>query len=380
MQSIAEIIFWSSLGLLLYPVIGYPLVLLALSLFRNRPVIRAPFPGKVSVIITAYNEEKNIADKIENTLNQDFPKDRLEIIVASDCSTDRTDEIVRSYASRGVILSRADHRGGKEYAQKCALEKATGDVIVFTDVGTRLEPDGVSRITSNFADPSVGCVSSEDRFINLDGKVSGEGLYVRYEMWLRQLESRVNSLVGLSGSFFAARANVCAGIRPDTQSDFQTLLNAVRLGYRGVADPRSIGYYADLAAPQNELRRKVRTVLRGMTSLSENRALLNPIRYGLFSFQLFSHKILRWSVPLLLVLLFVASAGGFYQGKPLMFAFMLQVVAYAIAGITLLSKSLSSRGPLRLARYALISNIGIFIAWLKFLNGEKMTAWEPSKR
>lgn len=380
MQSIAEIIFWSSLALLLYPVIGYPLVLLILSLFRNRPVIRAPFLGKVSVIITAYNEEKNIGDKIENTLNQDFPKDRMQIIVASDCSTDRTDDIVRSYADRGVVLSRADHRGGKEYAQKCALEKASGDVIVFTDVCTRLDPDGVSRITSNFADPSVGCVSSEDRFINPDGKVSGEGMYVRYEMWLRQLESQVNSLVGLSGSFFAARANVCAGIRPDTQSDFQTLLNAVRFGYRGVADPKSIGHYPDLAAPQNELRRKVRTVLRGMTSLSENRELLNPIRYGLFSLQLFSHKILRWSVPLLLALLFVASAAGFHQSNLLMFAFMLQVVAYTISGVTLLSNSVSSTGPLRLVRYALISNIGILIAWLKFFQGEKMTVWEPSRR
>lgn len=375
-----EIVFFVSLGLLIYPVIGYPIVVLVLSLFRRRPVIQKPFPGKVSLIIAAHDEEAKITDKLENALGQDFPADRLEILVASDCSTDATDDIVRSFSERGVILVSPDHRGGKEYAQKCALEKASGDVVVFSDVGTKMEPGGISQITSNFADPTVGCVSSHDRFINPDGQTSGEGLYVRYEMFLRRVESRANSLVGLSGSFFAARADVCAGIRPNTQSDFQTLLNAVRLGYRGVADPKSIGYYSELAAPQNELSRKMRTVLRGMTTLRENVDLLDPSRYGLFSFQLVSHKIMRWLVPLFLCMIFISSIMASSHSTLFQSVVFVQIGGYAGAALALINKKFAALGPIRFVRYGLLSNLGIVMAWAKFLRGEKITFWEPSKR
>lgn len=380
MTSAVEIIFLVSLGLLAYPVIGYPLVLLVLSAFRSRGVIREPFAGKVSVIVAAHNEEAKIVDKLANTLNQDFPADRLEVIVASDCSTDRTDEIVRSFADRGVILVRPNNRGGKEYAQKCAVERASGDVIVFTDVGTRLDPNGVSQITSNFADPTVGCVSSYDRFISPDGRISGEGLYVRYEMFLRELESHVSSLVGLSGSFFAARSDVCAGIRPDTQSDFQSLLNAARLGYRGVVDAQSIGYYHELAAPQNELRRKMRTVLRGITTLMENADLLRPWEYGLFSFQLISHKLLRWLAPMFLTLMFVSSVVASFQSQFFGILTILQAVGFGVAMLVYLDGRIASIGPMYLFRYAILSNLGVVLAWLKFIQGERIVSWEPSKR
>ena len=133
-------------------------------------------------------------------------------------------------------LVRATERRGKEAAQQLALESASGEILIFSDVATALAPNGVSTIVANFADPTVGCVSSIDRFVDADGRVSGEGAYVRYEMFLRALETRVNSLVGLSGSFFAARREVCARWASDRQSDFSTLLNAVDLGLRGVLD------------------------------------------------------------------------------------------------------------------------------------------------
>lgn len=380
MESVAEIVFVVSLGLLAYPVIGYPFVLLILSTLRSRSTIRKPFPGKVSVIIAAHNEEEKIAGKLTNMLNQDFPAERLEIIVASDCSTDGTDDIVHSFADRGVVLARPEHRGGKEYAQKHAVEKASGDVVVFSDVGTSLDTDGISRITSNFADPTVGCVSSHDRFINPNGRVSGEGLYVRYEMFLRLLESRVNSLVGLSGSFFAARAEVCAGIRPDTQSDFQTLMNAVQLGYRGIADPQSIGYYQELAEPQNELHRKMRTVLRGMTTLRENADLLNPLRNGLFSFQLISHKLLRWLAPVLLLAMLVSSSVAALDSALFRVLALLQFAGYGAALMALSNRRMALFGPMRILRYVLVSNTGILVAWLRFFKGETVVAWEPSKR
>ena len=204
----AEITFWSSVALVLYAYLGYPSALMALSVFRNRPVKKGRVLPRVSFIIAARNEGARIREKIENTLNQDYPFERLEVIVASDCSSDGTDGIVSSYSGR-VRLVRAPERSGKEAVQQLAIEVASGDVLVFSDVATALAPDGISCIVRNFADPTVGCVSSVDRFIDPDGRITGEGAYVRYEMFLRILETRVNSLVGLSGSFFAARREVC---------------------------------------------------------------------------------------------------------------------------------------------------------------------------
>ncbi len=238
-----------------------------LSFVRNRPVKKADIAPSVSFIITAYNEERRIVAKLENSLQLDYPCQRFEIIVASDCSTDGTDDIVRKYASSGVRLIRAVERKGKEAAQQLAVSETSGDILVFSDTATTLSQNAITNIVKSFNDPSVGCVSSVDRFMDADGKVSGEGAYVRYEMLLRTLETKVNTLVGLSGSFFAARRQVCAPWASDLQSDFNTLLNSMRLGLRGISDPDSVGYYKNLADDTKEYQRKVRTVLRGIAVL-----------------------------------------------------------------------------------------------------------------
>src|SRR5205085_8354615 len=232
-----------------------------LLLVRDRRVAKAPVRPSVTFIITAYNEERRIREKLENTLGQDYPTSRLEIIVASDCSTDRTDEIVGSHAAR-VRLIRAPERRGKEAAQQLAVRAAGGDILVFSDVATALAADAISSIVQNFADPSVGCVSSVDRFVHADGTVSGEGAYVRYEMLLRSLETRVNSLVGLSGSFFAARRTACTKWAVDCQSDFNTLLNVIDMNMRGVSDCETAAFYPNIADDRREFERKVRTVVR----------------------------------------------------------------------------------------------------------------------
>src|SRR2546425_1584838 len=206
-----EIVFWMSVGLVANAYLGYALLLWGLSLFRSRRVSKADITPSGTLIITAYNEQSRIADKLENTLKLTYPVSRLKVVVASDCSSDRTDEIVKSYGDRGIQLVRASVRKGKEAAQKLAVEVAKGEIFVFSDVATILPEHAVSNIVKNFHDSTVGCVSSVDRFVDQDGRVSGEGAYVRYEMFLRLLEPRVNSLVGLSGSVFAARREVCKG-------------------------------------------------------------------------------------------------------------------------------------------------------------------------
>jgi cellulose synthase/poly-beta-1,6-N-acetylglucosamine synthase-like glycosyltransferase len=372
----AEYVFWGSALLVLYAYFGYPLLLAALSLVRGRPALRGDITPPLTFIITAFNEERQIERKILNSLEQDYPPGRLQIIVASDCSSDATDEIVRRYRDRGVELVRAPERRGKEAAQMLALEHARGEVVAFSDAATVLEPRALRMIVRSFADLEVGCVSSEDRVIDEQGRPGGEGAYVRYEMALRRLEGRVNSLVGLSGSFFAARREVCRGWQPDIQSDFNVLLSSVRLGLRGVSDPEALGYYHDVGDASREFARKRRTVLRGMSALWRNASMLNPFRHGLFALQLISHKLLRWLVPVFMLAALVSSAA--LLGRPAYrLLFGLQVGFYLLA---LGGAAGAGARAFRLPFFLLLTNTSILLAWLKFLRGERIVAWRPSER
>lgn len=371
----AEFLFWGSVVLIVYAYAGYPCVLMALRLFRDRPVKKAPITPRVSFVIAAHNEEQRIAEKIENTLRQDYPADRLEIIVASDCSTDRTDEIVRSFGRR-VWLIRARERRGKEAAQQLAVRAAMGKILVFSDCATALAPDAVSAIVRNFADPTVGCVSSIDRLIDADGHASGEGAYVRYEMWLRGLESRVNTLVGLSGSFFAARQDVCRRWAADRQSDFSTLLNAVEMGLRGVLDVDSTGYYRNLADDRREFQRKVRTVVRGIAVLHRNAGKLNPFRYGMFAWQLASHKVSRWLVPFAMIAAFASNWFLVAQSPFYAATFLIQCAFYAAA----LGGLWTGAPALKIPMFFLVANLGVLTAWLRYARGERLASWSPSQR
>jgi glycosyltransferase involved in cell wall biosynthesis len=369
-----EIVFWASVGLVLYAYLGYPIILVALSRVRHRGVRRSTAQPAVSFIITAHNEEPRIVAKIENTLSQDYPADCLQIIVASDCSTDGTDAAVQAYAPR-VELIRAPERRGKEAAQQLAVHRASGEVLVFSDVATALAPDAVSTIVANFADPTVGCVSSIDRFLDAEGRISGEGAYVRYEMWLRSLETRVNTLVGLSGSFFAARREVCGNWAADRPSDFNTLLNTVEQGLRGVLDPHSAGYYRPIADHHRELQRKVRTVVRGIGVLAANRRMLNPFRYGLFAWQLASHKVSRWLVPFALLAVFLGNA--LLISRSLWYAAMFgaQIGFYGTA-----CAGWSGRRSLRIPFFFVQANFAVLLAWMRYARGERMITWHPSER
>jgi glycosyltransferase involved in cell wall biosynthesis len=377
---IAKIAFWSSILFILYAYLGYPLILMVLSAFRSRPVKKGNFTPSVSFIITAYNEEKRIQEKVENTLKQNYPKEKLEIIVASDCSTDRTDEIVKSYGPQGIRLVGSPQRMGKEAAQKLALNGSSGEILVFSDVATELSPDGVLNIVKNFYDPTVGCVSSQDRLLDPEGRISGEGAYVRYEMLLRRLESRVNSVVGLSGSFFAMRREVCQDWATDLQSDFNTLLNTIKLGMRGVSDPESVGYYRTILDDQQEFDRKVRTVLRGITVLMRSLPMLNPLLYGLFSWQLISHKLARWLVPFVLLLALISN--GFLVTHSVFYrvTFILQLGFYMMAMASIKYTGSWARPLFRIMSYFALVNLSILSAWYLYIRKERVVAWSPSER
>lgn len=380
-SAMLEFLFWFFALGSVFSYFIYPLILKLLAQTRQAVVAQEPpKPLFLSLIVTAYNEEARIREKIENTLSVKFDAARLELIVASDCSDDATDDIVREYAHRGVRLVRAAERLGKENAQKAAIDEARGDVIVFSDVATRIPEDALEKLEVYFQDPAIGAVSSEDRFISKDGSVAGEGAYVKYEMWLRRLESQSAGLVGLSGSFFAARKEVCQVWDIHSPSDFNTALNTARLGLRAVTAPDVLGFYQDLKDPQKEYQRKVRTVIRGMTALSRHKEVLNPQRFGLFAFQVFSHKLMRWLVPWCLIGLFIVSALVAHDGVIYSLAVLFQIGFYGTAILAQFLPHLREISWVKLIYFFVQVNVALLEAAIKFLAGERMTTWKPSAR
>ena len=373
-----QFLFWFCIGGVFFAYFGYPLTLVLLRRLRRREVVRDYTTVPVTLIITAFNEERRIREKLDNSLVLEYPREQLQVLVASDGSTDATNTIVRSYADRGVELLEVVHRSGKENAQKEAVQYARGEVVVFSDVATMIEPRGLLEIVANFADPSVGCVSSEDRLLGQDGKPSGEGFYVRYEMWLRRLEAEVYSLVGLSGSFFATRREVCRDFSGEVQSDFRTLLSSMKLGLRGVCDPKAIGSYLNIADEKQEFSRKVRTVLRGLTVFFKHTEFLNVFRYGMFAYMYFCHKLLRWLVPFFLLGALLSTVA--LAPHSLFFVVMLlgQLGFYGLGIYGWYRQTL--KGVMKVPMYFLIVNAAIALAWWQYLTGKRVVLWTPSQR
>lgn len=368
----------SAIGIV-YSYAIYPLILRTL---KQNPPFTPSQPAEwpsVSIIITAHNEESRILEKLHNSAEIDYPTDRLEIIVASDCSTDATDSLVSNFGGN-VKLVRADQHLGKEYAQLCAIKTATGDIIVFSDVATKIPADAIKKMISYFSDPRVGAVSSEDRFISDDGSIAGEGAYVKYEMWLRSLESRLAGLVGLSGSFFACRKNVCDGWDTQSPSDFNTALRSARLGLFAISCPDVLGYYKDIKDPNKEYQRKVRTVIRGITSIARHPDALDIRQQGLFAFQVWSHKIMRWAVPwfmLLTALLTLMTLGDSVFANLMATG---QIVVYGLAFAGWKIPAARENTLIKLIFFFVQVNLSIADACVQFARGKRMTVWTPSKR
>ncbi len=335
---------------------------------------------RIAVVIAARNEAGKIAEKLQNTLALAAPGVHVEVIVASDASDDATDDIVRSYATRGIRLARSPTRKGKEFAQEVAIGSTDADIIVFTDAGTILPVDALRPLLTAFEDPTIGAVSSVDRFVTDDGRLQGEGAYVRYEMWLRDLETRFHSLVGLSGSFFAARHRVCERWDNRVPSDFGTALACAEIGLRAVSDRKVVGYYKNISDSRKEYQRKVRTVTRGMNALRLRRAVLNPFRYGRFSFEVFSHKLMRWATPWFLIGALCMS--GLLARSSVIFGviFALQILFYLLPVASRIAPGLLKIGFLRIGAYFVEVNVAILHATLLTLSGRTILTWEPSKR
>lgn len=354
--------------------LGYPLALLLLARLSPTPVRRGDLAPEVSVIVAVHDGEREIRRKLEDTLALAYPRP-FEVIVASDGSTDATDAIATSMAERGVRLVRNALRRGKESAQAAAIGVARGEILVFTDVGAQLEPDALRQIVRPFADPSIGCVSSED-LVDSEG---GESAYVRLEMALRRLESEASSLIGLSGSCFAARRSLCEPWPADLASDFRTGLEASRRGMRAVSEPRARVRFSATAEPAREWSRKVRTVRRGIAVLAEYRDLLHP-RHGRVAFSLWGHKVARFTSPFALLILLGASAAAAPTSPAAGALFAVQLAAYALGASGLASPRAGRWIVARLAGFFVLVNSSMLVAWAYHLSGRRAVTWSPTQR
>ena len=354
--------------------VGYPAILLLLARCSPRALLAGDATPSLSLIIAVHNGEHALRQKLEATLALEYPLP-VQVIVASDGSTDGTDAIARSFADRGVELVRSEERRGKEAAQANAIQRASGEILAFTDLTAELAPDALRQIVRPFGDLDVGCVSSED-LIDLSG---GERNYVSIEMWLRRLETQTSTLVGLSGSFFAVRRSLASPWPADLASDFRSALEAIRRGYRAVSEPRAGARFGATADHGAEWQRKIRTVRRGIAVLAAYRELLHP-RYGRASLALWGHKVARFTSPFALIGLLLGSALA-ASSSALAAGFLIaQLLAYGIGVFALSVRGVGAWAVPRLAGFFLLVNAAIVVAWAYHLSGRRAVTWQPTRR
>jgi cellulose synthase/poly-beta-1,6-N-acetylglucosamine synthase-like glycosyltransferase len=374
-----EIIFWSAACLVLYAYLGYPALLAALRIVVRHPATAetSDYHPSVTLIIPVHNEERVIDDKLKNLDSLQYPRDRLVVLIVSDGSTDRTQQHVQAY--RGDLQIRfleLRQRQGKAAALNLGLQHATSEIVVFTDASILLDADALRQIVRPFKDATIGCVSGED---HIPGG-GGEGLYGRYELFLRNLESQVSSIAGASGSFYAMRTSLCTPFLPGMAPDFLSVLSCVAQGFRAVTEPQAFGTMVSVKSARGEFQRKVRTLIRGMTALWHMRALLNPLRNGLFALVLWSHKMARWLVPFFLMAMLLANVCLLSQVFYLLL-FLAQIVFYTMAVLAILNiRWLRESMVGKIAMYFTVVNGAILVAWLRFLTGTRQEIWEPTRR
>jgi cellulose synthase/poly-beta-1,6-N-acetylglucosamine synthase-like glycosyltransferase len=376
----AEVVFWLSAAALLYTYVGYPLLLALVSALRPRAVRRAECTPSVSVIITAYNEERDLAAKLENTLALDYPRELLEIIVASDCSTDRTDEIAKGFASRGVRLHRQPERLGKTAAQNAAVERARGEIILFSDATTLYRADVLRAMMPSFSDPEVGCVAGRLIYVDPADTSVGRGArsYWGYETFLKRHESRVFSLIGASGCLYAVRRAAYVPLYHEACSDFIIATKMVEQGLRAVYEPEAVCTEETNRRTDKEMRMRVRVIAQTFTDLWRHRAQLNPLRSGFYAVQLLSHKVMRYLVPFFLIMLLAASAALASRSTFYLLMFVAQLGGYLCAFFAWVLERMGLRSRLlSLPLYFVLANVAALVAFYKFLRGERYARWEP---
>lgn len=376
---VAETIFWLIIFLIFYIYAGYPLLLILLSLFINNKVNKGDILPTVTFLITVYNEEKAIEDKLKNALSLDYPRDKLQIIVASDGSTDKTDEIVKRFRHNGVILHRVEGRVGKTETQNQAMKIATGDIIIFSDGTTKCERNVIRNIVRNYNDPTVGAVSGRYEYKNPSGGAVGfsQILFWKYENMNKICQTKIKTLTGCYGPIYSIRRELYEPLPRDIISDLVEPLKILEKGYRIVFERDALAYELTTENASQEFKMRVRVISRGMNGLLYVKELFNPFKYGIVSFQIFSHKVLRWIIPVLMIILFFTNIlllDNWYYAL----TFIAQLVFYLLALIGWITDFLNIKIKIfSLPLYFCIVNIASMVSLVRIILRKKSVTWEP---
>jgi len=392
---LARVAFWIAvlgLGLPVYAYLGYPVLLFLLAtatqalrdasyLLRRRE--RRSLPGSlppVSIIIAAYNEEQVIQDTLAHCLRVRYPAERLEVILGSDGSTDRTVEKAERFAGRRVRAVAFPQRRGKLSVIRDCAALARGEVLVFSDANTRLHPDAIVNLVRHFQDPKIGAVCGELRFVTPGGVMASEGLYWRYETALKLLESRMDSVLGANGAIYAVRRDLFPSLPQRLiTDDFVVPMKVRARGFRVVYDPEALALEETPCTVRDEFRRRMRIGAGNWQALWHCRELLLPWK-GFVSFAFWSHKVLRWFTPFLLV----AGLGAnlLLLASPVWrWALAGQAAFYAAAALgSALRRSGLPGGPLRLAFYFVVINAALAAGLVRGLLGVRSGTWQRTAR
>ncbi|MDX1630538.1 MAG: glycosyltransferase family 2 protein [Thermoanaerobaculia bacterium] len=378
-----EILFWLCLGVCVYVYFGYPALMAVLARIRPRPVERASVRPLVTVLVPAYNEEEVIGAKIENCLELSYPRESLEVLVVSDGSTDGTDEEVLRLAAIHPDTVRLLHRerAGKAFALNLGAEAAQGEILVLTDANAMLERDALARLVEPFADPGVGGVCGRKRYrTGPEGDTTGEGegLYWRFDQWLKERESRVGSVFAADGALYAVRRRLYVPLADPAQADdIAVSARIVLQGRRLLFEPSAVVWEEAPAEGREELRRKIRVTNHSVRALWN----LGPALWssGFYSLQLLSHKLVRHLLPFFLVPVFVTNL--VLAPISALYGWLLggQVVFYllALAGFLLRHRWLGGWRIFSVPYYFTLVNLAAFLGVLSILKGERQARWEP---
>ena len=381
-----SIVFWSAAALVVYTYALFPAILLARAVVSPRRFAVDDIEPTVTMIVAAYNEAASIGAKLENALSLDYPAQRLEIIVASDGSTDGTNEIVQSYASRGIRLIRLP-RGGKVTALNAAAAVAAGEILVFSDANSMYARDAVRVLVRPFADAAVGGVAGDQRYLAAaDSGPSSEGerIYWNGDRMVKRLQSRAGSVTSATGAIYAIRRSLFRTVPIGVMDDFVISTRVVAQGYRLVFAPDAIAYEPVAGSSNVEFRRKVRNTALGLQGVLAVRELLNPYRYGFYALQLFSHKVARRLVVFPLIALAVTSPLLWNHGRFYQIVALAQLGFYgaALAGFVLARTPLRKLKAVTVPFYFCMVYVAVLVAILHLIRGRggrRITSWETQR-
>jgi cellulose synthase/poly-beta-1,6-N-acetylglucosamine synthase-like glycosyltransferase len=373
------LLFLVSTGAMAYVLAGYPLLLKLIVAFRGpRPIRRADVTPRLSFVISAYNEAAVIREKLENALSLDYPRDLLQIVVISDCSSDGTDEIVKSFERHGVTLARMAQRRGKTAGLNATVPTLTGEIVVFSDANAMYEAGALRMLARNFADAEVGYVTGEARYLK-NGQAPadvGERAYWGYEMQMKRLETQLGSMVGGDGAIYAIRRALWRTLPEDAINDFLNPLQIVAAGWRGVYEPDAVCWEETGGGVRSEYKRRVRIVSRSWRAVFQARGVLNPLRVGLFAWSVWSHKVLRWASGF-----FAVGAGASFLVLYARWAAASPIVTLSVTAATVVGVVATTVGrrTFGMAAYFGVINAASLVGLYKGSIGSVSGVWAPPR-